>query len=361
MRLKSFHAKTMAEAMRQVRAALGDDAIIVASREEEGGGVRVTAAIEEDEQPAAKGRSRQSGATAAAKEPEPVVDIGEAVANALHRHGTPATIAEKVIDIVSDLDIDDPVMALGAGLDAVFSFQPLSDGGSGKPLLLVGPPGSGKTLTVAKLATRAVFKKRPVSVITTDTVRAGGVEQLAGFMRLLKIKLVCVEDAAALADALEVQAETEQLLIDTAGSNPYDSGDMTDLRRLVAAGGVEPVLVLPAGLDAQEAADIGQIFRSAGVRRLVITRLDTVRRFGSTLAAVYESRLNFSDVGVSARVADGLTPLTPIALARLMMPGEDRTGRARRGTARATTGTAPAPVASPPARPSKRTGMREMA
>ena len=48
MRLKSFYAKTMTEAMQMVRENLGEDAIIVATREENGGkAVRVTAAVDD--------------------------------------------------------------------------------------------------------------------------------------------------------------------------------------------------------------------------------------------------------------------------------------------------------------------------
>ena len=47
MRLKSFYAKTVTEAMQMIRETLGEDAIIVATREDAGGkGVSVTAAIE---------------------------------------------------------------------------------------------------------------------------------------------------------------------------------------------------------------------------------------------------------------------------------------------------------------------------
>ena len=45
MRLKSFYAKTLTEAMHMIRETLGEDAVIVATREENGGkAVRVTAA-----------------------------------------------------------------------------------------------------------------------------------------------------------------------------------------------------------------------------------------------------------------------------------------------------------------------------
>ena len=47
MRLKTFHANTMPEAMQMIRDTLGEEAVIVATREENGGNsVRVTAAVE---------------------------------------------------------------------------------------------------------------------------------------------------------------------------------------------------------------------------------------------------------------------------------------------------------------------------
>ena len=47
MRLKSFHGSSLTEAMRLVREALGENAIIVATRDDDMGGVRVTAAVDE--------------------------------------------------------------------------------------------------------------------------------------------------------------------------------------------------------------------------------------------------------------------------------------------------------------------------
>lgn len=330
MRLKSFHAKTMADAMRQVRQALGDDAIIVATREEEGGGVRVTAAVEDDDQ-----HSPNSAAVSMARvpppPPEPVVDVGEVLAEALHRHGVPAVLAEQLLDSALGLDTDDPTLALGAALDSMFTFHPLPDGGRGraKPLVMVGPHGSGKTLTVAKLAARAVFKNRSVSVISTDTVRAGGAEQLAAFTRLLKVKFHMVEDPEAFSGALQMSADNDLVLVDTAGHNPFDPDEMNDLKQLLSATAdqVEPVLVLPAGLDMVDAAETALVFRQMGARRMLVSRLDTARRLGNVLVAAHRSRLAFCDGGVASKVAEGLTPLNPIGLARLMMPDQDKKKR----------------------------------
>ncbi|KAA0592383.1 flagellar biosynthesis protein FlhF [Azospirillum lipoferum] len=344
MRLKSFHAKTMSDAMRMVRQSLGDDAIIVATREEEGGGVRVTAAVEEDDLPPApsSGGSRGGrGSKAPPKPVEPEIDVGEVVADALQRHGVPAALAEQLIDAASGLDTEDPRLALGSALDSFFTFNPLPDGRAPvKPLALVGPPGSGKTLVAAKLAARAVFKKCSVGVITTDTVRAGGVDQLAAFTRLMKLKLATVEDPDALAGAFEVHRRTDLVLVDTAGRNPFDADDMQDLRAMLSAGEVEPVLVLPAGLDAMEAADMALAFKAVGVRRMLVTRLDMTRRLGSVLAIAARARLSFCDASISSKVAEGLTALNPLALARMMIPAEEKAAAAKESAPRRTARTA---------------------
>jgi flagellar biosynthesis protein FlhF len=319
MRLKSFHAPTMQDAMRLVREALGDDAIIVATREEEGVGVRVTAAIEED------GGLLASPPAATAANPLRFVethapDPVDQVADTLLRHGVPAELNQRLIDSLSDLDVRDPLAGLTAALQSVFSFQPMPEGKAARPIMLVGPPGGGKTLTLAKLCARCALQKRPVGVISTDTIRAGGIEQLQAFTRVLKLRLITVEDPMALFDAIAVAKDMEQILVDSAGRNPYNPSDMKDLREFLLAADIEPALVMPAGLDPVEAIEIAQSFSQLGAKRMLVTRLDMTRRFGSILAAAYEAGLAFADASATTKVADGLTPLTPTSLAKMMMP-----------------------------------------
>ena len=79
--------------------------------------------------------------------------------------------------------------------------------GPSAPLLLVGPPGAGKTLTVARLATRLVMAGVAPMVITADGKRAGATEQLAAFTRLLGISLIVASHPVTLGRALTRRAE----------------------------------------------------------------------------------------------------------------------------------------------------------
>ena len=342
MRLKSFYAKTMTEAMQMVRESLGEDAIIVATREENGGkSVRVTAAIDENFRlaPVAKQDSSRSldeiafelGRAAAERddwlqyddEQELESSVNEAIMDALIKHGAPEDILDQVVNCAAMSDLDEPNIAFIAALDTLYTFTPLPQSAYSKALMFVGAPGAGKTLAVAKLAARGVMSGLKIAVITTDTVRAGGVEQLAAFTKLLKIELKTAKTPSELSGILsEISSSgnVDQILIDTQGLNPFKTEDMKLLARLAAAGNIEPILTLAAAGDAEESGEMARIFSALGARRFVATRLDIARRLGGLLSAAQHGGLSFSDASATAGVADGLDPLSPRRLAGYFFP-----------------------------------------
>jgi flagellar biosynthesis protein FlhF len=127
-----------------------------------------------------------------------------------------------------------------------------------------------------------------------------------------------------LRDVLESFRKPDQIVIDTHGMNPFSPEDMRDLARFVAAGNIEPILVLPAGLDADECGEMGRVYATVGVRHILPTRLDIARRLGGLLGAAHHGGLVFSDAGNTPKVADGLIQLTPQRLAHLLMPSASR-------------------------------------
>ncbi len=305
-----------------VRDTLGEDAIIVATREEQGGkAVRVTAAIDHQD-PFESGfdGSDQADDWISGDRADDETIVLEKLTDAMLRHSVPEEVTDQVISCATVIGLDNAEDALIAALEHLFSFRPMPQQPTSTAYMLVGPPGSGKTLTVAKLAARAVMNDMSVGVITTDTVRAGGVDQLSAFTKLMNVDLKKASNAQQLRAALEHFRNMDQVFIDTGGVNPFNPEEMRDIARLIAAGDIEPVLAMPAGADAEESGEIARAYRALGVNAMMPTRLDIARRLGGLLSAAHYGGLIFADASNTPKVANGLIGMSPRRLARLLMP-----------------------------------------
>ncbi|QNT68478.1 DEAD/DEAH box helicase family protein [Defluviicoccus vanus] len=168
MRLKTFNAPTISQAMQRVRTDLGEDAIIVSTESERGKrSARIVAAIEDDLLPPRAMPARVNDTSEA---------TNDALAHALAFHGVPGPLVSHMQDVAHEFANEAPRLALSAAIDAVIDFQPLCERSQSRPIMLVGPTGAGKTLTAAKLLLRAHQAQRPTWAISTDTARAGGIE-----------------------------------------------------------------------------------------------------------------------------------------------------------------------------------------
>ena len=300
-----------------VRQELGDDAIIVSTQRAAGGkGVRITAALEpSDIDDAITEMLADANRTPAA----------ETVREALAEHSVPPRLIDRLINAVRASGIEDPQLACASALEAGFAFAPLPDHGAPRPFMLVGPPGSGKSMAVAKLAARSTLKSRRVGIITADNIRAGAAAQLTAFTRILQIDLATARGPDSLAKVVQQSLGQQDIVfIDSPGLNPFKTSDMEYLSALIEAANVEPILVLAAGGDPSEAAEVGEAFGAIGATRLLATRLDTTRRLGSVLAAADAAPLMFCDVSAGPHVVNGVTSINAGMMARMIVPSPDK-------------------------------------
>lgn len=283
MRVRIYQAPNIGAAMAMVREELGPDALILSSQAFEDG-VEVTAAFEPAPCPPDQAEAAQYE-----------VDWPW--------HGVQHGLASRL-----------SAGLLTARLEAEFVFSSLPCERSASTLLLVGPPGAGKTMTTARLATRLKLAGQNPHVITADGRRAGAAEQLAAFTRLLGLTLIVADTPTQLARAIARRPDRAPTLIDTPGLNPFEPADRDYLIQCHAVAKAQMALVLPAGLDPGEAAEMAAAFKELGAAYLIATRLDQSRRLGGVLAAA-ASGLTLTDAGVSAGVVESLQPISPSFLA----------------------------------------------
>ncbi len=157
---------------------------------------------------------------------------------------------------------------------------------NGKPycIALVGPTGAGKTTTAAKLAIRrGMFGAARPGLLTIDTYRVGGMEQLATYAELADVPFEVVYDAREIDGAMKRLSQCDVLIIDTPGRSPASSELTERWRTLLDALAPDEVhLVLPASLRPDLALDIARSYGATrthcGATHLLVSKFDEVPR-----------------------------------------------------------------------------------
>ncbi|MCX4164758.1 MULTISPECIES: flagellar biosynthesis protein FlhF [Paraburkholderia] len=178
---------------------------------------------------------------------------------------------------------------------------------------LMGPTGVGKTTTTAKLAARCVmrFGASKVALLTTDSYRIGGHEQLRIFGKILGVSVHAVKDSADLQLALSELRNKHIVLIDTIGMSQRDRQVADQIAMLCRAGQtVQRLLLLNATCHGDTLNEVVQAYQRAPDQQplagCILTKLDEATNLGSTLDTVIRYRLPVHYVSTGQKVPENL-------------------------------------------------------
>ena len=197
---------------------------------------------------------------------------------------------------------------------------------------LMGPTGVGKTTTTAKLAARCVmrFGASRVALLTTDSYRIGGHEQLRIFGKILGVSVHAVRDGADLELALTELKNKHIVLIDTIGMSQRDRAVADQIAMLCGAGRpVQRLLLLSATSHGDTLNEVVQAYQSspekAPLTGCILTKLDEATNLGCALDTVLRYKLPVHYVSTGQKVPENLYVATRRFLVRsaFCIPRED--------------------------------------
>jgi len=187
------------------------------------------------------------------------------------------------------------------------------NGAKGAVAAMVGPTGSGKTTSLAKLAI-AASAQRPVRMISLDTSRTG-VQQLLGSLATAAITFSSVDSLENLPKLVADARKNECVLIDTpgytAGYSPQDQPAAEKLAAALAAcGDVDVHLVAPAYMKARDLRNSIDRYRLFKPSKLLVTRMDETETFGTIFSEAALAGLALSFLSHGPRIPDDIRAAT---------------------------------------------------
>lgn len=185
---------------------------------------------------------------------------------------------------------------------------------------LIGATGVGKTTTAAKLAAQCVkqYGAASVGMITLDTYRVSGYEQLRTYGRMLGVVAHLAHDRAALKDLLNLLSGKRLVIIDTAGLGQRDQRiqDMLDVLDMPK---VKKTLVLNAGSHGDTLDETLTSFKASSLHGVVLSKVDEAVKLGPALDALIRHQVTLRGVANGQRVPEDWQNPDASTLVRMSM------------------------------------------
>lgn len=347
MRVKSYYGNTIREALDKARRELGPDASILASRHMDDGSAAYEVVCGLGEERTARPVAQEPALATRAPEPEkpavvpkrsgPLTKIRSVLSRAapggghvrakLLSEGFTEDLAAEIAAGVSQrlrqagrrqmrsLNADE---ALAAELTSRLRVSPQlgSDRSKRRIVALVGPPGSGKTTTLVKLAVRyGLSAPGPLRLVSADAYRVGGTDMLRAYAHGMAAQFDAAASAGALSQIVDGHAPKGLMLIDTPGLSTAEMASATGLVTLLSRHmDIDVHLVLPATLAPVAMTQTVERFRPFLPAKIIVTSADEVESCRCAIAQSLLLDTPISFIGKGQLVPEDLWEATAARL-----------------------------------------------
>jgi flagellar biosynthesis protein FlhF len=318
MYYRTYRGSSVRELLAQARVELGPDALVLSTRMVSAGGWRgllgnrMVEIVAAAERPVSAGRQTEQVLRQASTPEDEIVaklcaagldrslalEVAEAVPNGRRRGASSGHLRRA---------LGDRLTPLAAGAE---DYRPVE--------VFVGPPGVGKTTTIAKVAAQERARRgRRLTLVSADGYRVGAIEQLRLYADIVGSSFKVARTATELQRVLD--DARGPVLVDTAGRSPND-GVAQDLFGLLRSRqDVRTHLVVSAASAAADVARTIDQYRCAVPHRIAFSRLDEAETLSPVVGVLRAQQLPVSYLGTGQRVPEDLDRATGATLAALVL------------------------------------------
>ncbi|AMY10422.1 Flagella-associated GTP-binding protein [Luteitalea pratensis] len=184
--------------------------------------------------------------------------------------------------------------------------------------VFIGPPGVGKTTTIAKIAAQARARgERRFRLVAADGYRVGAIEQLRLYADIIGSPFVVARTPEEVTGA--VNGSKLPVLVDTPGLSPANEEAGAFLAALAALPHVRTHLVVPGATTPRDFDRLWERFAGAGADRIVMSKVDEAETVMPLVRALREREVPVSLIGLGQRVPEDLVEGEPEMIAACLL------------------------------------------
>ena len=361
MIVKSFIADSVAGALKMVRSELGGDAVILKTRKLDplqqrvgGGRVEVTACIDQPGPPITveprEPEARRPAVAPAAYRADLIVEKLDFLADILQLPGRarvfsgavgrlfttllkadfPEALAHDVAERLSgrfENNEDSGAVTAAAAeilIDQLPDWSRIPKFQTNQKIVLVGPPGAGKTSLMGRLAGYLLSEKRlAVCLASLDQVKVSAPEEFQTYAAILDVDHYQLSREIDRAQ-IDRRGQEKVTLIDMPAVNPKDPETIGAYAEKLAR--IKPhrvIGVFSALYRSGDLFDMIRAFKPFGLTELAFTMTDQTTRLGAMMALSIQSGLPISLLGTGQKaVAINPAPDSAVLIRSLFGAGE---------------------------------------
>lgn len=159
----------------------------------------------------------------------------------------------------------------------------------------LGPTGTGKTTTIAKLAAQYARKygADQVALVTIDSYRIAAFEQLATYGKIIGCSVKKAANAQELSDVLYQFRNKRLVLIDTAGFSQRDTRliKQLDTIRDASCANIKMYMVLQASTQRHVMERTLKMYHKLSIKGCILTKIDECYSLGEAISVVIKENM----------------------------------------------------------------------
>jgi flagellar biosynthesis protein FlhF len=190
-------------------------------------------------------------------------------------------------------------------------------------VVFAGPPGAGKTTTLIKIAIRECLAQRqPVRILSVDPYRVAAHEKLRSFAAIIGVGFTAINSVQELLAGVEESRNKSVVLVDTPGYSPAELDSAKEITSCFGRLANKKIhLVLPASMKRLDLTRSIRDYAAFQPDYLLFTKLDETSSQGALLSAALEADMPLSFFANGQNIPEDIEPAhARILIASVLRP-----------------------------------------